>query len=279
MSLLPAYLPPFVSVFFVPLAISWAALISLDYVVTFILNKTKSDEKKSTKDNVEEKAYGFLYGNGPLPLSDTASLIIGSIMLIVLVPIVGFVVGLSVLWEFIDRGGRGRPQDGVVMSLARYINSSTAKFTANFTKHPEDGFILNVLWFLGGVIPLALFLSLDYTLANGFSLPLCIAYHVFRIGPYFMNFAYTYTLCHKEGHSRVGFYSNPILNFALRFTIRFRNFLKMFTNSTMLRNSFNWWVGLFYGVMPSSFACGHSINHHKYNNGPLDVVSTADKVK
>lgn len=22
---------------------------------------------------------------------------------------------------------------------------------------------------------------------------------------------------------------------------------------------------------------GHSINHHKYNNGPSDVVSTADK--
>ena len=44
------------------------------------------------------------------------------------------------------------------------------------------------------------------------------------------------------------------------------------------RNSFNWWIGLFYGVLPSSFACGHSINHHKYNNGPLDVVSTSDKV-
>ena len=46
----------------------------------------------------------------------------------------------------------------------------------------------------------------------------------------------------------------------------------------LYRNSFNWWIGLFYGVLPSSFACGHSINHHKYNNGPLDVVSTSDKV-
>jgi len=87
---------------------------------------------------------------------------------------------------------------------------------------------------------------------------LCVAYHIFRIGPYFMNFAYCYTLCHKEGHSRLGFFSNPVVNF-------------------FLRNSFNWWVGLFYGVLPSSFACGHSINHHKYNNGPLDVVSTSDK--
>ena len=46
----------------------------------------------------------------------------------------------------------------------------------------------------------------------------------------------------------------------------------------MCRNVFNWWVGLFYGVLPSSFAYGHSINHHKYNNGPLDVVSTSDRV-
>jgi len=30
-------------------------------------------------------------------------------------------------------------------------------------------------------------------------------------------------------------------------------------------------------VMPATFAVGHSINHHKYNNGPADVVSTADK--
>ncbi len=40
---------------------------------------------------------------------------------------------------------------------------------------------------------------------------------------------------------------------------------------------FNWWIGVFYGVMPSSFTYGHSINHHKYNNGPNDVVSSADK--
>lgn len=30
-------------------------------------------------------------------------------------------------------------------------------------------------------------------------------------------------------------------------------------------------------MMPAAFAFGHSLNHHRYNNGPLDVVSTADK--
>ncbi len=56
-------------------------------------------------------------------------------------------------------------------------------------------------------------------------------------------------MCHKEGHSKIGIFKNKRLN-----------------------NVFNWWIGLFYGVMPSSFANGHSINHHKYNNGPNDVI-------
>ena len=252
------YLPSFVPVFLFPLVTCWGILLAVDFVVTLFLNSSRSSDDKKDKGNIIEKAYGFFYGNGPLPLGDTVALIWGGLMLIFLAPIVAFVVGLAVLWEFLDRGGRGKPLSGIVMSFAQSVNSSTAAFTGLFTRHQEDGFILNVVLFLGGVIPLTLFLSLDYTLANGFSLPLCIAYHVFRIGPFFMNFAYTYTLCHKEGHTRLGFYNNPILNF-------------------ILKNSFNWWIGLFFGVMPSSFACGHSINHHKYNNGPLDVVSTADK--
>jgi len=138
------------------------------------------------------------------------------------------------------------------------VNTVSANLTGKIMKNPEDGFIFNVFWYLGGIIPLALFLNLDYTMKHGFSLPLCLAYHIFRIGPYFMSFAYCYTLCHKEGHSRLGFYKNSFVNF-------------------ILRNGFNWWVGLFFGVMPCSFAYGHSVNHHKYNNGPLDVVSTGDK--
>jgi len=34
---------------------------------------------------------------------------------------------------------------------------------------------------------------------------------------------------------------------------------------------------MFYGVLPATFAYGHSINHHRYNNGPSDVVTTSDK--
>jgi len=53
----------------------------------------------------------------------------------------------------------------------------------------------------------------------------------------------------------------------------------MFKNpyNPILRNVFNWWCGIFYGIMPSSFAYGHTRNHHKYNNSPRDVVTTGDR--
>merc|ERR1719359_1548857 len=74
-----------------------------------------------------------------------------------------------------------------------------------------------------------------------------------------MNFAYVYTLCHKEGHSRSGLFSDK------------------YNDSFVMRNIFNWWVGLFFGVMPSTFRFGHSVNHHRYNNGREDCVTTSDK--
>jgi len=116
---------------------------------------------------------------------------------------------------------------------------------------------VNTALLLGGVVPLLFAVSFWYTRMYGFSLYWCVAYHLFRLGPYFMNFAYCYTLCHKEGHSRLGLWKEPY--------------------NGLMRYWFNWWVGLFYGVMPSSFAFGHAINHHKYGNGPLDVVSTSDR--
>jgi hypothetical protein len=77
-----------------------------------------------------------------------------------------------------------------------------------------------------------------------------------------MNFAYVYTLCHKEGHTaaaRTGLWHAP------------------YDKRGIFRYIFNWWIGLFYGVLPASFAIGHSVNHHRYNNGPGDVISTSDK--
>jgi fatty acid desaturase len=62
-----------------------------------------------------------------------------------------------------------------------------------------------------------------------------------------------------KGHTKTGFFSVG------------------YNDLTILRNVFNWWGALFFGVAPASFAFGHSFNHHKYNNGEYDVATTADK--
>lgn len=42
-----------------------------------------------------------------------------------------------------------------------------------------------------------------------------------------------------------------------------------------MNNIFNYYIALFYGIIPTTYDIGHSINHHKYNNNPLDIVSTS----
>lgn len=171
----------------------------------------------------------------------------GWIMLCTIIPVVAIVVGTSVLWDCIDP---------ITMRVASWINKATYTFNQRFVKHEADGFLVNAIVYFGVIIPSVFAWNAWYTVNHGFSLWLAFAYNVFRIGPYFMSFAYVYTLCHKEGHSIVGQY-------------------KGIWNS-LFRNIFNWWIGLFFGVMPSTFAYGHTRNHHKYNNELEDIISIAD---
>eukprot|EP00756_Hemistasia_phaeocysticola_P021526 Hpha_TRINITY_DN15780_c1_g2::TRINITY_DN15780_c1_g2_i1::g.41724::m.41724 len=181
----------------------------------------------------------------------------GCTMAAILFPLTATTVASTVLWDGLDRGFRGRPQDGVVMTAAKWITEKTDFLGRPFVRNQKDGFIFHIVFLLGVVVPALFLWSFKYTMENGFNPYLCFAYHVFRLGPYFMNFAYCYTMCHKEGHSQLGL---------------FRGIL-----AKPMSAVFNWWIGLFFGVMPSSFVYGHSINHHKYNNGPGDVVTTSDK--
>jgi hypothetical protein len=180
-------------------------------------------------------------------------------------PFVIPVVFSAVVWEACDRGfdggfvQSGKELTGVIMGrFVPWLTRVSTNYNARFVKNRQDAYMMNCILLHAVIIPLLFLACYFYTVKYGFSLALCWAYHVFRIGPYFMNFAYVYTLCHKEGHSMRGLYSEPY-------------------NKGFLRNIFNWWIGLFFGVMPASFAYGHSINHHRYNNGPLDVVTTSDK--
>jgi hypothetical protein len=177
-----------------------------------------------------------------------ASFSLGCVLLVSLLPPVGLVVGSTVLWDAIDP---------ITMRAVKAFNRVTANFNARFVKQPQDAFLVNAVLLYGVLIPLLFLYNMYFTMEHGLSLWMVYIYHVLRIGPYFMNFAYVYTLCHKEGHSMTGMWAEPW--------------------NPVLRNVFNWWCGLFFGVMPSSFAYGHTRNHHKYTNSPRDVVTTGDR--
>eukprot|EP00472_Partenskyella_glossopodia_P012936 CAMPEP_0197519194 /NCGR_PEP_ID=MMETSP1318-20131121/4458_1 /TAXON_ID=552666 /ORGANISM="Partenskyella glossopodia, Strain RCC365" /LENGTH=451 /DNA_ID=CAMNT_0043070033 /DNA_START=65 /DNA_END=1420 /DNA_ORIENTATION=- len=219
---------------------------------------TKNDKiHKGNKVNSDKK--GNQLGPFELLWHEKAQMYLGIAMLAVLLPFVGTVVASGVFWDALDRGFMGRPNDGILMQLVGWIIKKTHDFNKGFVKHEADSYMVNNVIMLGVFLPLFFAYCFYSTVTHGFSLFLCYIYHVIRIGPYFMNFAYVYTLCHKEGHSRVGLFKG--------------------SGNSAINSVYNWWIGLFYGVLPSSFAYGHSINHHKYNNGPDDVVSTSDKAR
>jgi len=195
------------------------------------------------------------------------SFFVGLLIVLVCAVPVGGVILSAMIWEALDRGWDGGLVDsGKELSgflCARAVpafNCFTQKFNERFVKKREDAYMVNTMLLYGVLIP-SLFFACAWRVhqVRSVELWLVYVYHVLRIGPFFMNFAFVYALCHKEGHARVGLFAAPYNNF------------------TIFRCWFNWWAGMFYGVLPASFAYGHTINHHKYNNGPLDVVTTADK--
>lgn len=57
-----------------------------------------------------------------LSLREQVNFVVGAVMMISVVPLVGVVVGSTVLWDGLDRLFRGRPLDGVLMSTVRWFN-------------------------------------------------------------------------------------------------------------------------------------------------------------
>lgn len=147
----------------------------------------------------------------------------------------------AMIWEALDRGweggfiGSNKELSGSIFQAAKAVNTAMHRFNKYFVKNQQDSFYMNCIYLQGIIIPIVFVYCYSSTVMSGFSLPLCFAYHVFRIGPYFMNFAYYYTLCHKEGHARQGFYTEP------------------FNSFPMLRHVFNWWISLFFGMMVTHY--------------------------
>lgn len=199
-------------------------------------------------------------------ITEWISFVAGICILVLVGPTVGIVVFASMIWEGIDRrfdGGfvdSGKELSGFLFTkFVPWLEQKTSKFNSKFVKRPQDAYMMNCIYGYGGLVPLMFFCCAYHIYRHGMNIWLAFGYHLLRIGPYFMNFAYVYTLCHKEGHSYAGLYG------------------KEYNKSLLLRNVFNWWIGMFYGVLPATFAYGHSINHHRFNNGKSDVITTSDK--
>ena len=203
------------------------------------------------------------------------SFIMGAIMLLLVGPPVGLVVFASMLWEALDRGFDGGFWDSkkelsgfLFARFLPWLTRTTQPFHERFVKKPQDAYMINNIIAYGVIVP-CMFLACAWNALQNSnsssshrmtSLWVLFVYHLVRIGPFFMNFAYVYTLCHKEGHAA---YTGL--------------FAKEYNDSIFLRNIFNWWIGMFYGVLPATFKYGHSINHHIHNNNEHDVITTSDK--
>jgi len=170
----------------------------------------------------------------------------------------GITMGTFVLWfvyinKAVDESIWFHPQS----NLSKYCT----KYFSQFVRYKQDVFVLNTIIIEGILLPILFFIimyiSRYYTLPFYAHFTIWYLYSFLRIGPASMHFAYFHTLVHKEGHTRLGLFKfeNKIIN-------------------TFCNNAFNWWIGLFYGVMPGTYAYGHSIGHHGFNNLEGDLIST-----
>ena len=179
--------------------------------------------------------------------SEWLNFVAGVCLLALAGPPVGLVVFAAMVWEAIDRRFDGGFVDSkreltgfLFASVIPWFRNTTQKFNERFVKRPDDAYMMNCIFAYGVIVPLLFSGCAWYAYHSENQMtPLWILflYHLVRIGPYFMNFAYVYTLCHKEGHSYAGL------------------FAKGYNDSILLRNVFNYWIGMFYGVLPATFAC------------------------
>lgn len=80
-------------------------------------------------------------------------------------------------------------------------------------------------------------------------------YHFLRIGPHFRFFAHIHTLVHKEGHDHRGFWKGSF---------------------QLFNEVCQWWIGPFYGIVPTSYSVSHLKIHHRWHNDVDDVHTNLD---
>ena len=141
-------------------------------------------------------------------LTEHISLFVGWAVILLTGPPVGVVVGSTVVWEAMDRnfhGGlieSGQELSGFIFgTVLPLLERLTRGINRRLVKHVEDAFYVNATIYFSIGLPMLLRTFARWHLeceCTATAVLLCYAYHVLRIGPFFMNFAYVYSLCHKE---------------------------------------------------------------------------------
>jgi uncharacterized membrane protein len=172
--------------------------------------------------------------------------VIGGMIFLLALPYLAVQIVLCMSWDYLDRK--------TVNFVALCSRWSRWPVFDTFVKHKGDGFIFTTAIWLS-CVPLLCIHEAFHAQAHGFSFLRAAVYNLIRIGPAYANFALSYTLAHKEGHSHNSIFSRPL-------------------NSMGAGKLFNWWTGLFFGVLPGTFTHSHVYNHHRYDNGVEDLYST-----
>ena len=205
----------------------------------------------------------FWEGLGPRDTANEAvRFSVGALFFAVVGPFVFFSAFLSTLIEAADRGFDGgvflsqKEQTGFLLgTVGPWLTKKTHPYFKHFVKHEGDSYMVGFVLLFALIVPCLFVLAGLHTLRTGeMSWLLCLAYHQFRIGPFVMNFGYVYALSHREGHAiaaHTGMWKPP------------------YDKRGPLRYVFNYWIGLFFGIMPASSAGsewrlgGAAAGHHR----------------
>eukprot|EP00163_Fabomonas_tropica_P018467 TRINITY_DN32804_c0_g1_i1.p1 TRINITY_DN32804_c0_g1~~TRINITY_DN32804_c0_g1_i1.p1 ORF type:complete len:423 (-),score=92.72 TRINITY_DN32804_c0_g1_i1:332-1600(-) len=174
--------------------------------------------------------------------------IVGTCIFFGALPLVVCQIVVCTFWEWLDKHTIN------LIKFAAWFNETTAPLLKWAVKNPADAFVVNTFIWLGVLMPYYFYLEFVNTVTNGFDWKRAALYNILRIGPMYMHFMYVYVLCHKESHCYGRIFSSPL------------HYIGQF--------AWNWWVGLFHGVLPGTFVYSHIANHHKYDNEKDDVYST-----
>ena len=177
--------------------------------------------------------------------------IVGLLFLLQL-PWTAAVIAVTLLWDFLQQP---LVRSGAARWLAARVRTSCHALAPRMLRDERNAEWLWVIFGLGIIGP-GLFAGMAWRQhgLDHFDAVGLFAYHTLLMGPFFRFFASFATLAHQHGHQKNGFFMGPW------------RWLDAYITYVM---------GFVYGHVPEQYSLGHVRIHHRYDNGPRDITSTA----